>query len=204
MSRSFYGGGSGGAAAAPSVPPQSWPWPVVSGDVLLGTYVTGTANTALTSGTLTLLPVDLSAIQPFDALSLSIGTAQVGGTSTCWLAVYADDGTGSRPTLAGGPLASVTATTTAAGQQFGVLGSAWTPPAAGRYWLAALWVASVAPTTTPAAQFVSTVGRSLPTSSAGTVSRGWSATGLTALPTTAITLSRISTNLAVSVGLRAA
>lgn len=176
---------------------------VASGDYLLGAWVGGVTSVALTSGTLTLLPMWVPK-QTYDGLSHSVGTAQVGGTSTCWLAVYPDDGTGARPNLAAGPLTSAVVSTTTAGQQVTTLAPTWTPTAAGWYWGASLWVASVAPTTAPATQVVSVVGHSLASSSAGTVVRGYSVAGLTGLPSTTQTLSRVSTNLAVSVGLRAA
>lgn len=123
------------------------------------------------------------------AIGLNTTVAQAGGATTLTLGIYEDDGTGGSPLLS------------AAGLRFsgdgGLLTTAGLKSAAasltlqpGRYWLAALYRATTAPTTAPT---FTTVSRSQNTwfangTAIGTLGRGLYVQGQTALPTAPVTL----------------
>lgn len=153
----------------------------------------GTA-TAVTSGNLTFVPVDVGpAATAYAALGVGVSaTVQVAGTTTTTLAVYPDDGTGARPQCAGGPIASGTVTLTAANNRTVAISTTLQP---GRYWLAFLYVESVAPTT-KAQVYMITNAVTGPIASSSVigniVGRGWLITGATVMPTTDVRSSMTS------------
>jgi hypothetical protein len=130
----------GGGSTPYTAPSGSWQQPPA----------TASAGAALTSGRLTFHPFDVGPnAKVFTALGVGVTTAQSGGAVALTLAAYPDDGSGGQPLLTGGPAVSGPVTgLTAMGAAIAPV--AWTAQP-GRYWLAALYVATSAPTTAPAA-----------------------------------------------------
>lgn len=147
---------------------------------------------SLTSGTLTLVALDVGpTAKAFTALAVAVSSAQVGGSTTTTLGLYPDNGSGGLPNLVGGPIVSGTIPMTPVGNATFTPASPFTL-AAGRYWMAFLYVVTTAPTTVSTVRVFST-GTSIWISSASTIGAaitfGLSSIGQTVLPTTQITLS---------------
>lgn len=185
-------------AAGPYTPPSTgWQPP--------NNYFSGAVATVV-SGTATFLPFDVGPVaKSYSNLGVGVTTAQVAGTTTTTLGVYRDDGSGGQPLLAGGPLVSTTIVLTATGNAKGAV--TWAP-APSRYWLAFLYVATVAPTTSAQVTAVTNSSPSLWLTSTltlgTTLGRALQVTGLTALPTTAQTFATTTGSTAPAVYAQAA
>lgn len=179
---------------------------VVSGGIVLPANLATTSTVALiagNSGIATWAPVDLVPGKSYDALVAAVvTTAQVGGTTTTTLALYADKN--GQPDVVAGPVASQTVVLTSTGNRIGVLGSPYVATAT-RYWVGALYVESVAPSPRATLATIS-VGLCVGHDGSSTIGvnswRGWTATGLAAMPTGATTLTGTATPYLV--GVRAA
>jgi hypothetical protein len=152
------------------------------------------------SGDLGFVPIDVGpGSKRFSNIGCGVSTAQVAGTTTTWLALYPDDGTGGMPQCAGGPIAFATVTLTATGNRTASLPLSLPP---GRYWGTFLYVASVAPTTAPQVYMMGNAvqGPVASTNTIGnTAGRGWVVGGQSALPA-----ADIRSQLLPSTGTRAA
>lgn len=183
MAKPYLGGPT---YLAPFTPPSGgWQQPA---------NMMNSAAVAVTSGTATFCALDVGPEeQSYTALGVAVTTAQVAGTTTTTLGAYRDDGSGGRPNLVGGPVVSAAVTLTATGNRPGAV--TWNPQP-GRWWLAFLYVASVAPTTAPQVSGIANAAPVLWVPSAGAIGgsvRGLTATGLTVLPTTQVALTPATT-----------
>jgi hypothetical protein len=176
----------------------------------VGSYTTpanmlSTASTVVTTGLLTLCPIDVGPSETdWDRIGIGVGTAEVGGTTQVHrLGLYPDDGTGGMPDLTK-QLLSVTVTPTSTGAVVATISETLMP---GRYWAAYLYVAGGSgPSTTAQVQTINNASPGLWLSAPGaaTSSRGLKATGQSALPTTQIALSTSGSADIVAVSLRRA
>lgn len=179
-----------------TAPSGSWQGPI---------NMVTSGNGVMTSGVCTFVPIDVGpAVRTFTTIGCAVGVAQVAGTTTTTLALYADDGTGGAPNLTPGAISGTSGTInpSTTGNKTVVWGSAL-PLQPGRYWGACLYVVGTTPTT--ATQLICTTGSSgsmnLNANQIGTVWRGWSISGLSALPTSG-TLTQIGGSTAVVVAIR--
>lgn len=177
------------------------------GQCVTAAEISGVTNAAYVSGRATFHPISLRAAT-YDALLVNVAVAEVGGTTTLKLGVYADDGTGGAPKPgAAGLLSSVTvslAGVSAGANVVGVLASPLALPG-GRYWLATYYGATVAPTTPAQSPALALAAWSLPfapTVSPGSRFRGRSRTGLTDLPIDSVVPPVSAANEVVIVGIR--
>lgn len=166
----------------------------------------GTVASTLTSQRCTFHPF-LIAAGTYDALAINVSTAQVGGTVTCKLALYKDDGSGSWPDTTN-IIVSSTIVLTATGNATGTFTS--TALTAGLYWAACFYNVSVSPTTAPQVRCLTNTSWALglPNSiDATTRARGYYRSSLTDLPTDATTTGNVSvsaSNDIPAIGLRKA
>jgi hypothetical protein len=193
----IVGGGSGN--------PQYWKDPITQGDLTNRRFVEnaykpftapsnfwqapanqmgGGSATAVTSGQLSFVPFDVGPVtKTYSNIGVGVGTAQVGGTTTTTVGVYPDDGTGAYPFTLRGPTFSGTLTLTATGNRTASLSSLALAP--GRYWLAFIYVASVAPSTVPTVNTLNNAVN-MPISTGLTIgsatSRGWFVASQTVIP----------------------
>lgn len=186
--------GSGGGGGNPAS--GEWIQPV-------NMMQTGTTGT-LTSGKITFAPVDIGS-QPLSIQSMGVNvvTARVGGTVVEKVGIYHDDGTGGHPLLSAGAFINGTlAAMTSTGSKVTTVSGVLQP---GRYWVAMLYVETVAASTHPALTGISNQSRPIPLSNGiaiGTDVRGWAMTGQTTFPTSG-TLSVVGDNTTVVVAIRA-
>lgn len=165
----------------------------VSGQVVKAEGITDNSGSALQSGRCTFYPQKVAA-GTYDALVLNVTTAQVAGTVLAKAALYPDDGTGAMPNTSGGPAAVASFTVlTSTGVKVATFPSAWNAPS-GLYWMAFVYVATSAPTTTPAVNCILKVSYSIPSTSGNFTAhiRAWQRTGLTDLPTDATSTANAS------------
>lgn len=151
----------------------------------------GTATSTLTNQRCTFHPF-LVAAGTYDALAINVSTAQVGGTVTCKLALYKDDGSGSWPDTTT-IIVSGTVVLTATGNAVATFTS--TALSTGLYWAACYYSASSAPTTAPQARCLANTSWSLGLPNAldlTTRARGYYRSSLTDLPTDATTTGNVS------------
>lgn len=174
----------------------------ISGSYLQAWHVLSTSATASTSGLVTFLRMDVNNLS-VNGLGCYCSTAGVGGTYTVTLGLYNDIGDGSRPNITAGPIATTTITPTSTGNKYGTI---TTQTLNGTYWVAFLYYATAAPTTVPAFWCISNNVNNSPTAttgySIGTVVRGFTLSGQTAMPTSGSTTPSGTTNI-VNVVLRA-
>jgi hypothetical protein len=168
---------------------QSMGFPAPSGKYQQPSNYLGTSTAGLISGTVSFVPLDAGPnFKSYDTLLCNNTVAQVAGTTVTTLALYADNGTGGLPNLVGGPLFSGTTTLTATGNHSVSLAM---NNLRGRYWMAFLYTASVAPTTAATMTVVGNASPALYLDSGvaiGTSGRALQATGQAAMPTTQIAL----------------
>lgn len=185
----------GDSYPAPFLAPPGWLQPP--------SHAVGTAAVAFTAaanGKMTLVPFDVGPLpQRYTAQAVGVTTQQVAGTgSTVRTGIYRTRNDGV-PDLAFGPLATTTnMNLLATGWRYGALDITLPP---GRYWNAFLWFASAAPSQYATVYGINP-GLMLPhvsTLAPGTAVRGYSASGLSALPTTQIALANEGGSTAVAV-----
>lgn len=129
-----------------------------------------------------------------DTISFKVATAQSGGTTTMVFGIYADDGTGLPDGTKRLATATATALTTASTQTLTLSSTVTFAP--GLYWIADLYVATVAPTTiatiTSLANVSSGYAASNLSSAFGNNLRGYWWASQTVLPTTAISVANLN------------
>lgn len=142
-------------------------------------------------------PVDVPSPATFSHAGFKVDTAAVGGAVALYVAVYADNGTGTAPDLT----QRLAYTTTPAALTAVVDGGTdlafsapWVVANPGRYWVASLYIQTTAPTTEPKVLFLGDslgLGYTFGASwwlNGGRTARSLRATGVASMPTTAITL----------------
>lgn len=167
------GGGAGSSFAAVAVPRA-----ISSGEYVTSVHAGTAASVAWTLGEVRYVPVDIAASGTYVGLACCLNNVGVGGTSPLiHMSVYADDGTGTRPSGSTLPGTEVTLDpTTVAGERY----VAFAAPVAfnpGRYWFGLSVTSGSALSTMPNVVTATTLNVVSVTAISSLGYRGWASSG---------------------------